>query len=53
MKRVEVLRRLLWRRRVRAARAWRDAERAEYERAVERITALPPTGHGRIGRPRS
>lgn len=50
---IKIVRHLLWRRRVRAAHAWRDAERAEYRRAVERITALPPAGHGRIGRPRS
>lgn len=50
---VEMMRHLLWRRRVKAAHAWRDAERAEYLRAVQRITALSATGHGGIGRPRS
>ncbi|MBB4755286.1 hypothetical protein [Actinoplanes lobatus] len=33
---VEVVRHLLWKRRVAAAHAWRDAERAEYERTVRR-----------------
>lgn len=47
------MRRLLWRRRVRAAHAWRDAQRAAYQQAVERLTAVPPTGMGTIRRPRS
>jgi hypothetical protein len=42
-----------WRRRVRAAQAWRDAERAEYRRAIDRITAVTPSGAGTIRRPRS
>ncbi|MEU8656289.1 hypothetical protein [Actinoplanes philippinensis] len=50
---VEVMRHLLYRRRVRAVHAWRDAERAEYLRAVQRITAVAPTGMGTMRRPRS
>jgi hypothetical protein len=48
-----VMRYLLYRRRVRAAHAWRDTERAEYLRAVQRITALNPAGMGTLRRPRS
>jgi hypothetical protein len=48
-----VMQHLLYRRRVRAARAWRDTERAEYLRAVQRITALKPAGMGTLRRPRS
>jgi hypothetical protein len=47
------MRHLLYRRRVRAAHAWRDAERAEYLLAVQRVTALEPTGMGTLRRPRS
>lgn len=43
---VKIVRHLLWRRRVAAAHAWRDAERAEYERAVGRIIEQLPTGSG-------
>ncbi len=50
---IEVMRHLLWRRRVKAAHAWRDAERAEYQQAVERITAVTPSGMGTPRRPRS
>ncbi|MEV0902881.1 hypothetical protein [Actinoplanes sp. NPDC049802] len=49
----EVIRHVMWRRRVAAAHRWRDAQRAEYEAAVRRIVDLVPTGHGRTGRPRS
>jgi hypothetical protein len=48
-----VIRQLLWRRRVRAAQAWRDEQRAEYAQAVERITAAVPSGMGPLRRPRS
>jgi hypothetical protein len=50
---IEVMRHLLWRRRVGAVHAWRNAEREEYERAVARFTALTPTGMGTRRRPRS
>ncbi|MEU4156425.1 hypothetical protein [Actinoplanes sp. NPDC026670] len=50
---VTVMRRLLWRRRVKAVQAWRDTERQEYLRAVQRFTALEPARLGRTGRPRS
>ena len=50
---IEVMRHLMWRRRVKAAHTWRDAERAEYARAVQRITAAAPAGMGTRGRPRS
>jgi hypothetical protein len=51
--RIEVLRRLVWRRKVELAHAWRDAQRAEYQQAIDRITALEPAGMGTLGRPRS
>jgi hypothetical protein len=36
----ELMRHLLWRRRVRAVHAWRDAEREAYEAAKQKILAL-------------
>jgi hypothetical protein len=50
---IEVMRRVMWRRRVRAVHAWRDEQRAEYAHAVQRITAAPPSGMGTLRRPRS
>jgi hypothetical protein len=49
----KAVRKLLYRRRVRAVHAWQEAERAEYRKAVGRITAVAPTGCGTLGRPRS
>jgi hypothetical protein len=49
----EAMRKLLWRRRVRAVHAWRDEQRAEYAHAVQRITATLPSGMGTLRRPRS
>jgi hypothetical protein len=37
---VEVVRRVMWRRRVRAAHRWRDAEREAYAAAKRRILDL-------------
>lgn len=45
-----LMRHLLYRRRVQAAHAWRDEQRAEYAQAVQRITAAAPTGMGAIRR---
>ncbi|GIF45042.1 hypothetical protein [Actinoplanes xinjiangensis] len=50
---IEVMRRVMWRRRVRAVHTWRDEQRVEYAQAVERITAAPPYGMGTLRRPRS
>lgn len=49
----EIMRHLQWRRRVQTAHEWRDAERAEYERAVRRIAEQVPAGCGTVRRPRS
>jgi hypothetical protein len=50
----EVMRRLLWRRRVRAVHAWRDEQRAEYfaaiARTVEQGRTVPDPAGQRTGR---
>jgi hypothetical protein len=47
---VERLRRVLWRRRVKAAHRWRDAERMHYEAAKRRILDLAPVTPDPSGR---
>jgi hypothetical protein len=46
----KLTRHLLWRRRLRAAHTWRDAERRAYQAAKGRIIALAPTTPDPAGR---
>jgi hypothetical protein len=48
----EVMRHVLYRRRVNAAQAWRDAQRAEYETAVRRIVEQGAEVPDPVRRPR-